>query len=80
MNRLDPIDVKTDFHLLDYILDEQILEKDKKEITDFLGRSEKMIQKYYEDIKSTDRLEGMTEREYFLSINESPKKLKNHFA
>lgn len=78
VNKIDDL-IKKEYDPLDYILDQKLIEKQTKEIEEFIKRSETVLKRYYEDVATMDRLQGIGEREYILSIKKSPKKLKKHF-
>ena len=66
-------------NVIDSILDERFQEDYSKEMGDFLKRSRSILDKYYVDLNAMDRLEGLDKEELFLSLRESPNKLKKHY-
>ena len=79
VNKLEKEDFSEPNDVLEFILDKKLVENQTRELQNFVTRSKKMIDKYYEDIKHTDRLEGMSKQEYFLSIKNSPKKIQKFY-
>jgi hypothetical protein len=60
-------------------LDQRENEEFIKEIDMFMERSKSLLDKYYEDLGTIDRLGGLEKKELFLSLKESPKRLEKHY-
>lgn len=78
VNKIDDL-IEKEYDPLGYIMDQKLIEKQTSEMEEFMNRSETVLKRYYEDVATMDRLQGIGEREYVLSIRSSPKKLKKHF-
>lgn len=61
-------------------MDQQLNENYRNETKEFLERSKKLFESYYDDVKSTEWMSDLTSDELFLNIKMRPKKLKKYFA
>jgi hypothetical protein len=62
------------------ILSERAIEKEQNELQDFVTRSKNLMNKYYEDVVTRDRLNGMADKEVLMRVANSPTSLQKHFA
>jgi len=61
------------------ILSENAIKKERKELTDFIDRSKNLMWKYYEDIITRDRLDGMADKDLIGRIVNTPSHLQKQF-
>ena len=60
-------------------MDEELNENYVQETKEFLIRSRKLFDRFYDDIKRIDWMNDLSSDEIFLNIRMRPKKLKKHF-
>lgn len=79
VNKYKDNDFKTPKDILEFLADQELNESYTQEKKEFLNRSKKLFDRYYDDIKKTEWMSGLTSDELFLNIKMRPKKLKKYF-
>lgn len=78
VDRENPEDSLNSGGVIDVILNEKKMEEFTKEIDLFINRSKNLLEKYYEDLNTIDRLSGLDKNEFILSLRESPKRMQKY--
>jgi DNA-binding ferritin-like protein (Dps family) len=60
-------------------MDQELNENYTKETKEFINRSKKLFDRYYDDVKKIEWMSDLTSDELFLNIKMRPKKLKKYF-
>jgi hypothetical protein len=79
VNQLKEEDYTRHTFAIDSILDQRENDEFIKEIDIFINRSKSLLNKYYEDLNTIDRLNGLEKQELFLALKESPKRLQKYY-
>lgn len=79
VNKMEPSDYVQNKTIVDSILDVKESQELVHEIEIFSQRAKSLVNKYYEDIYTIDRLNGLEKKEVFLALKQSPKKLEKYF-
>lgn len=61
------------------ILSEKAIQEERKELSEFVDRSKNLMWKYYEDIITRDRLDGMADKDLIGRIVNTPSHLQKQF-